>query len=221
MSPARRTAARRTAAALGLLALVSPLGPAPLAADSAAAAVTVPVNCDRNPVELRWDDTTYDLDGTCGTVRVLADDVVVRMPTAVRLVVRGEGNAIVSKSLGRLVVRGHDQEVRPVSVRSLSVDSPGSRVEVEGLLEKARVAGRRTTVTADRAATVRVPGHHNTVRAGHGYDARVPGDDNALAYRRLEALALSGDGNSVGVRRGATSVDDDGRGNRVRVARRG
>lgn len=213
MSPARRTAA----AVLGLLAALSPWwGLTP----PAAAATAVPVNCNRSPVEIRWDDLTYELDGTCGVVKVLADDVVVRMPTATRVVVRGARNTVVTKSLGRLVVRGHDQSVRPTSVRGLVVSSPGTTVEVDGLLEKARLAGRRTTVTADRAYTVHVPGHGNTLRARMGYDAGVAGDDNMLRYQRLDALTVSGDDNSVGVRRGATSVSVDGHRNRVRVARR-
>ena len=65
MSPARRLAAL----AAGLLVALG------LTSVPAEAGLPVPVNCAQSPVELRWDDVTYDLNGTCGVVKVMADDV--------------------------------------------------------------------------------------------------------------------------------------------------
>ena len=211
MSPARPLAA------LGASLLLS-LG---LTSAPAGAGLPVPVSCAQSPVELRWDDVTYDLNGTCGVVKVLADDVTVQMPTATRLVVRGQRNTVVAKPIGTLVVRGGDHDLRTRSVRSLRVSSPGSRVSVAGLAEHARLAGRGATVTADRVLTLRAPGRHNTLRAERGVDATVGGDANTVRYLRLDSLVVTGDDNSVRVRRGETDVRNDGRGNRVTVDRRG
>jgi hypothetical protein len=207
--PARRLA---TLAA----SLLLPLG---LTAVPADAALAVPVDCSHGTVELRWDDVTYDVDGTCGVVRVLADDVVARIPTATRVVVRGHGNTVVTKSVDTLVVRGRNQDVRPAAARVLRVASPGTAVEVEGLVESARLAGRRATVTAGRVYDARVPGSHTTLRTGRGYDATVGGDGNTLRYRLLDRLVMTGDNNTVRVRRGDTTVRDDGRGNRIGTRR--
>ena len=208
--PAVRRLATVTASllvAVGLVTLPADAGPA------------VPVDCSHGTVELRWDDVTYDLDGTCGTVRVLADDAVVRIPTATRVVVRGHRNTVSASSVDTLVVRGRHQEVRPASARVLSVRSPGTHVEVRGLVETARLGGRRASVTADRVYTARTPGSHNTLRTGRGYDSTIGGDDNRLRYRRLDRLVVTGDDNAVRVRRGATHVRDEGRGNRVSARR--
>ena len=210
MFPARRLGTL----AAGLLVATGPSAPAD-------AGLAVPVDCSGGPVEISTDDLTYDLDGTCGVVRVLADDVTVRMPTATRVVVRGHRNTVVSKSIGVLVVRGRHHEVRPVSVRHLRVASPGTAVEVEGLVETARLGRRGATVTADRVFTLRAPGNGNTLRAGSGYDASIGGNANTVRFRRLESLVVTGDDNAVRVRRGATAVRNEGRGNRISVARRG
>ncbi|WP_432479138.1 DUF3060 domain-containing protein [Nocardioides sp. GXQ0305] len=192
-----------------------------LPAATAEAVLPLPVDCSHGPVELRWDGLTYDLDGTCGRVSVLADDAVVRIPTATRVVVRGHGNTVVTKSVDTLVVRGRNQEVRPAAVRVLRVASPRTTVAVEGLVESAQITARRATVTADRVSRARVPGSHNALRTtGRGYDASVGGDHNTLRYRHLDSLAVSGDDNSVRVRAGRTAVHDDGNRNRVRVRRR-
>ena len=191
-----------------------------LTAAPADAGLAVPVDCSHGTVALRWDDVTYDLDGTCGTVKVLADDAVVRVPTATKVLVRGHRNLVTSSAVDTLVVRGRHQEVRPASARVLSVRSPGSEVAVEGLVETARLAGRRATVTADRVYTTKAPGTHNTLRAGRGFDAAIGGDDNRLRYRRLDSLVVTGDDNAVRVRRGATDVRDAGHRNRIATPRR-
>ena len=210
MFPARLLAALTTGTLLALGPTAAP----------AVARVAVPVNCSHSPVELRWDDTTYELEGPCGVVRVLADDVVVRMPTATRLVVRGQRNDVVAKPVGRLVVRGGDHGIRVPSVRALDVASRGSLVETEGLVERLRLGGHGAAVTADRVYTLRAPGSHNSLRTRRGYDAGIGGDANTVHYRRLDALVVRGDHNAVSVRRGATSVRTSGRGNDVDVARR-
>jgi len=207
---------RRLTALAATLLVALGLGTVP-----AQAGLAVPVDCDGDPVVLRWDDLTYELRGTCGVVKVLADDVTVRMPTGRRVVVRGHRNTVVSKSLTTLVVRGRRHEVRPTSVQRLDVASRGSLVAVEGLLENARLGGRGATVRAERTSTLRVPGRHNTMRSRFGYDVTVGGNANRVRYRRLDALVVHGDDNLVRVRRGETSVRNDGHGNRIRVARRG
>jgi hypothetical protein len=211
VSPARRLAvlAASLLVALGLTSV------------SAEAGLPVPVNCAQSPVELRWDDVTYDLNGTCGVVKVLADDVTVQMPTATRLVVRGHRNTVIAKTIGSVVLHGADHDLRTPSVRTLKVASPGSRVAVAGLVEHARLGGHRAIVTAERVLTLRAPGRHHTLRADRGVDATVGGDANTVRYLRLDALVVTGDDNSVRVRRGETGVRNDGRGNRITVARRG
>lgn len=206
--------ARIGALAAGLLVLG--LTSAPADAEPA-----VPVNCSSGPVEITIDDLTYDLNGTCGVVRVLADDVTVRMSTATRLVVRGHRNTVVAKPVTRLVVLGRDHEVRTVSARHLKVASPGTAITVEGLVEAGRLGGRRATVTADRVSTLHVPGAHNTLRTGSGYDASIGGNTNTVRFRRLESLVVAGGDNRVRVSRGSTAVRNDGRGNHISVARRG
>ena len=210
MFPARR---------LGTL-VVGLLAATALTTAPADAGPAVPVNCSGGPVEIRTDDLTYDLNGTCGVVRVLADDVVVRMPTATRVVVRGHRNTVVTKSVGTLGVQGRHHEVRTVSVQHLRVASPDTAVEIEGLVETARLGGRGARVTADRVSTLRVPGARNTLRTGHGFDASIGGNANTVRFRRLESLVVTGNDNAAGVRRGETSVRNDGRGNRISVARR-
>lgn len=211
MSPVRRPTAL---AAIVLLALGLTSAPAD-------AGFGVPVDCSDSPVELRWDHVTYDLEGPCGVVKVLADDVTVRMSTATALVVRGRRNTVVSAPIGRLLVRGSHHDLRPASVQSLAVASRGTSVQVRGLVETARLGGRGATVTSDRVLTLHAPGARNVLRTGRGYDASVGGDHNTVRYRRLESLVLRGEDNSVRVRRGRTDVRDSGAGNHVTVARRG
>ena len=199
----------------GLLAVTG------LAAAPAPATVAIPVNCSSGPVELEWDDTHYDLEGNCGLVRVTASNATVSMPTAVRLVVRGRGNTVVSKPIDAMIVRGRGHDLRPVSVRALHLASPRSVVAVEGLVESARVRRSRSTLTARQVSELRVPGASHTVRARRGFDADLSGARNDVVFRRLDALVVQGDDNRVRVRRAATSVRNSGTGNRIRVNRRG
>lgn len=164
--------------ASGLLAL-------PAQASSSAGALAIPVDCASGPVELSTDHLHYRLEGTCGVVRITASDVTVTAPTATRLVVGGRDNTVVTKSVGSLAVRGRHHDVRPVSVRTLRVVSPGSVVAVDGLVETARLGGVRATLRADRVSTLRVPGDHHTVAVARGTtDVRVRGHHNRVRVAR-------------------------------------
>lgn len=191
-----------------------------LVAAPAQGQVAVPVNCSNGTVVLEWDDTTYDVDGTCGIVKVHADNTVVDMPSATRLVVRGQGNQVVAHPVDNVRVFGHDNRVELPSTRVLRLASPGSVVAVEGLVEVARLGRHGATLTADRIADARISGRGHDVRARRGVDAQIDGNRNQLALRRLDALVVVGDRNRVTVRRGETRVDVEGTGNRIRVARR-
>jgi hypothetical protein len=192
-----------------------------IAANPAHGVLALPVNCEVGKVVLEHDGLAYDLRGNCGVVVIAADDTDVTMPTARRLVVRGQGNEVVAKPLTRLVVRGHDNTVTTPTVRHLRLASPGSRVRVEGLLEQARLRKRAGTVTADQVTDLRIRGDRHRVLARRGYDAQLAGDRNRVGYRRLDELAVTGDANRVRVRRGSTEVRVEGRHNRIRVNRRG
>lgn len=182
--------------------------------------VAVPVNCSNGTVVLEWDDTTYDVDGTCGIVKVHADNTVVDMPSATRLVVRGEGNQVVARPVDNVRVFGQDNRVEVPATRALRLASPGSVVAVEGLVEVARLGKRGATLTADRITDARISGRRHEVKARRAYDARIEGNRTRLALQRLETLAVVGDRNRVVVRRGRTTVSVDGTGNRIRVNRR-
>jgi hypothetical protein len=179
----------------------------------------VPVACDDN-VTLRTDGITYDLQGTCGVVRVEASDTVVHLPATQKLVVLGHGNTVHGKTIDHLVVQGRRQHVDASSVRDADVTSRHSRVEVDGLVEELLVSRRGSTLTADQVSDAVVRGHGHDLRARRGYDARVPGNRNDLRYRRLDDLTVGGDHNHVVVRRHATRVRDSGDDNTVRVHRR-
>lgn len=181
----------------------------------------IPVDCSVDKTVLELDDVSYDLNGTCGVVVVAASNTVVTMPAATKLVVRGAGNDVVAKPLTRVVVRGHGHTISTPSMRTLRLASPGSVVEVEGLLESATLAKRRGTVRADQVTELRVDGRQHRVRARRGYDARLAGDGAGVRYRRLDHLVVTGDENEVRVRRGRTSVRVDGSDNVIRVNRRG
>jgi hypothetical protein len=212
---ARRTTAVLAAVAAGLVAATT------TAVVPAHATLAIPVDCSSGPVTLAWDDVAYDLDGNCGLVRVTADDATVSMPTAVRLVVAGRGNTVVAKPVTELVVRGRGHDVRPVSVQRLRLASPRSVVDVDGLVESARLGRTGATLRADQVSTLRVEGSGHTVRAGRGFRAELAGDGAAVSYRRLGEVAVTGDRNRVRVRAGVTEVRDRGARNVVRVHSRG
>lgn len=193
-----------------------------LAASPAQAGLgAIPVSCSSDKVVLDIDDADYELSGTCGVVEITASGTHVTMPAAVRLVVRGTGNVVESKSIDSVVVRGHDNAVTLPSARVVELTSPGSVLRAEGLLEEVTLGRKRATVSADQVTELKVTGRGHDVRARRGYDARVPGDGSDLTFRRLDSLVLRGDRNVVTVTRGTTEVRDAGTANRVRVNRRG
>lgn len=208
------TGALAGAAVGGLLAAVA------VVSSPAQAVGGIPTPCDDN-VTLRLDDVTYDLQGTCGTVRVEADNAVVNLPATQKLVVLGHGNTVHGKTIDHLVVKGRGQQVDASSVRDADVTSKRSTVEVDGLVEELLLARRGSSLTADQVSDAVVRGHGHEVRARRGFDARVPGDAHDLRYRRLESVTVGGDDNKVVVRRGTTQVRDAGDHNTVRVHRRG
>lgn len=191
-----------------------------LAAVPAQGQVAIPVNCSNDKVVLEWDHMSYDLEGTCGVVVVAADHTTVSMPSATRLVVRGHGNDVEAKTVTALVVRGRDNQVASPSVRRVRLSSPGSTVDVEGLVEQAVLRRDAGHLTARQVTALVVRGAHHQVRARRGYDVRLPGDRNRIAFGRVDDLVVTGDRNVVRVRRGSTDVDDAGSHNRVRVNRR-
>ena len=75
---------------------------------------------------LPWDDVTYDLRGTCGVVRVSADDATVTMPSATRLVLEGSGNTVTAKPVYDVVVTGAGQRGRHPVDHPLIVSGTGS-----------------------------------------------------------------------------------------------
>ncbi len=213
--PTRRRPAR--ALALGLATAVT--GALTLTAAPAQSDVAIPVNCSDGDVTIEWDNLAYELHGTCGEVRILASNTEVTMPTATRVVVRGRDNVITSKSLRTLEVRGSDHRVTPTSVRTLRVSSPGSVVDVEGLLEHARLRGNRSTVRARQVSELIIEGNGHRVRALRGYDTRIEGDRNDARFRWLDEFVVVGDGNDGVVRRGETALRVRGQHNHIDVNR--
>ena len=190
-----------------------------LLAAPGSAAIAVPVNCS-DDVTLSGDGQTYQLYGTCGVVTVTASNATVHMPTAQKLVVRGDHNSVDAKPVPKVRVRGHDQQVTVESVQWGVVDSPGSVVHVDGLLEHLRVPGHGARVRARQISTLHVGGDRNHVRARKGYDATVGGDRNTLTYRWLEQLRVPGDHNTVTVRRGTTETQVRGTGSHLHLHHR-
>lgn len=195
---------------LAPLVLVAPtLAAAPAQADGLA----LPVQCEiGKETVLAWDDVAYDLRGTCGVVRVTADDATVTMPSATRLVVDGTGNAITAKPLADLEVLGAGTTVTTPSVQHLTMSGTGSSVEVAGLLEHAELTGTSSTLSADTINVLRLRGSA-TVSARKAFRTRVTGSDNALRLTRSDRLVLTGDRNAVTVARGRTTLRDRGEDN--------
>lgn len=199
-----RTTRRPPRSVAGLLALVAAVVVAGLVAVPAQATITIPVRCgdssDREVV-LSWDDVAYDVSGTCGKVRVAADDVTVSMSTARRVVVTGRRNVVETKSVERLVVRGRANRVSPTSVTSLLVTGRAARVHVEGLLDQARIATNRAVVTSRDAVRLAVDGNRNRLRSGHVWTLRIEGNRNRARFASVDTRRVRGTGNRVVVRR--------------------
>ncbi|MBD3946301.1 DUF3060 domain-containing protein [Nocardioides ganghwensis] len=178
-----------------------------------AAGLTVPVQCEIGAeTVLAWDDVAYELRGTCGVVRVTADDATVTMPAATKLVVEGSANAVTAKSLYDLQVLGPDTTVTTPSITTLAVSGAGSSVVVAGLVERAELRSTGSSLTADTVNVLRLRGT-GSVTARKAYRTRLTGSDNVVRLRRSDRLVLTGDRNAVVVERGRTTVRDRGEGN--------
>jgi hypothetical protein len=185
-----------------------------------AAGLTVPVQCEIGAeTVLAWDDVAYELRGTCGVVRVTADDATVSMPAATRLVVEGSANTVTAKSLYDLQVLGAGTTVSTPSITTLAVSGAGSSVAVAGLVERAVLSSTGSSLTADIVNVLRLRGA-DSVTVRKAYRTRVAGSDNVVRFRRSDRLVLTGDRNGVTVERGRTTVRDRGEGNVLDLRRR-
>lgn len=191
-----------------------------VAAPAQAASITIPVQCETgDETLLAWDDVAYDLHGTCGVVRVTADDSTVTMPAATRLILEGTGNTVTAKPLTEVDLVGTGNSVATPSVRTLTISGSGSTVTVAGLLEHAVLASTASSVTADTIHVLRLRGS-DSVTARKTYRTRITGSDNILRVTRADRLVLTGDRNAATVARGRTTVRDRGTGNVLDLRRR-
>ena len=203
-----------------LLALTVVAGGAAVAPTATAAGFAVPVQCEvGEETVLPWDDVTYDLNGTCGVVRVTADDAVVTMPAATRLVLDGDRASVSAKSLLALEVPGADNVVTTPSVKEVSVTGPSAQVTVAGLAELVTLASTSSSLTADTVNVLHLRGS-DAVVARKAYRTRVTGTANHLRLTRADRVVLTGDANAVTVARGRTTVRDRGEGNVLDLRRR-
>ncbi|GAB3039444.1 hypothetical protein GCM10011376_33110 [Nocardioides flavus (ex Wang et al. 2016)] len=190
------------------------------AAPAGAVGLTVPVQCEvGSETVLAWDGVAYDLRGTCGVVRVTADDATVTMPSATRLVIEGTGNAVDARPVYDLVVLGAGTTVSTPSLTSLVLAGAGSSVSVAGIVERAELTGTGSSLTADTVNVLRLRGTDG-VTARKAYRVRITGQANALRLKRADRLVLTGDANVVTVARGRTTVRDRGEGNVLDLRRR-
>ena len=216
--PRLLTSARAASVLVLSVLLLSALGAAPAA--TAAAGFAVPVQCEvGDETVLSWDDVTYELSGTCGVVRVTADDAVVTMPAATRLVLDGDRASVSAKSLLALEVPGADNVVTTPSVKDLTVTGASSQVTVEGLAEHVTLASTSSSLSADTVNVLRLRGS-DAVAARKAYRVRVTGTANHLRLTRADRLVLTGDANAVTVARGRTTLRDRGEGNVLDLRRR-
>ena len=180
------------------------------AAPAQAIDLTIPVQCEiGTETVLSWDGASDDLRGTCGVVRVAADDATVTMPAATRLVVEGAGTSVTAKPVYDVEVTGAGSSVSTPSATSLVVSGTGSTVTVTGLAERVELLGSGSTVTADTVNVLRMRGS-DTVRARKAYATRITGSDNSLTLTRADRVVLTGDRNAVTVARGRTTLRDRG-----------
>lgn len=200
--------------AIAPLLISSLLGAAGLvAAPGQAAGLTVPVQCELGEeTVLAWDDVTYDLSGTCGVVRVTADDATVTMPAATELILDGAGNAVTAKPLAAVSVVGAGNSLTTPTIQDLTVAGAGTTVTVAGLVEQAVMASASSSLTADTINVLRLRGA-DTVAARKAYRTRITGADNVLRLTRADRLVLNGDRNTVTVARGRTTLRDRGEAN--------
>ena len=206
---------------LATLLTSSLLGASALVASPAhAAGLVLPVQCETgSETVLAWDDIAYDLSGTCGVVRVTADDATVTMPTATHLILDGTGNAVTAKPLAAVSVVGAGNSLTTPTIRELTVGGAGSTVTVSGLVESAVLTSTSSTLSADIVNALRLRGT-DTVTARKAYRSRITGSANVLHLARADRLVLTGDRNTVTVARGRTTLRDRGAANVLDLRRR-
>lgn len=206
---------------IATLVLPTLLGAAALvAAPAQATGLAFPVQCELGAeTVLSWDDVTYDLSGTCGVVRVTADDATVTMPAATQLILDGTGNVVTAKPLAVVSIVGAGNTLTAPTIQDLTVTGAGSSVAVTGLLEHAELTSASSTVTADTINALRLRGA-DAVTARKAYRTRITGSDNALHLTRADRLVLTGDRNAVTVARGRTTLRDRGEDNVLDLRRR-
>lgn len=209
---------RTTAALLLLLGAAGTAAGVPAPAHSDAVALPVQCELGRETV-LAWDDLAYDLRGTCGVVRVTADDATVTMPAATELILEGTGNAVTAKPLVAVHLAATGNSVSTPSIQTLTVTGGGSTVTVTGLVERAELSSTSSSLSAGTINVLRLRGS-DSVRAGKTYRTRITGSDNLLAVTRADQLVLTGDRNSATVTQGRTTVRDRGRDNVLDLRRR-
>ena len=184
-----------------------------VAAPAHAAGITVPVQCELgSETLLPWDGVTYDLQGTCGAVRVTADDATVTMPAATQLTIEGVGNTVTANPLGAVSVVGAGTSLTTPSVQDLALAGSGSTVSVAGLVERAELTGTASALTAGTVNVLRLRGSDH-VTARKAFRTRITGSDNVLGLTRAVRLVVTGDRNAVTVAQGRTTVRDRGEGN--------
>lgn len=191
-----------------------------VAAPGHAAGITLPVQCELGKeTVLSWDDLSYDLSGTCGVVRVTADDSTVTMPTATQLILDGTGNSVVAKPLSAVSIVGSGNSITTPTIQDLTVTGAGSTVSVAGLVERAVLTSAASSLTADTINVLRLRGA-DAVTARKAYRTRITGSDNVLRLTRADRLVLTGDRNAVTVARGRTTLRDRGLANVLDLRRR-
>lgn len=174
------------------------------------AGITFPVQCEIGAETLlAWDDVAYDLQGTCGVVRVTADDATITMPAATRLVIEGTGNSVSAKPLQAASIGGSGNLVTTPSIGTLDLAGEGSTATVSGLVERATLTGTTNTFTADTVNQLKLRGS-DTAQVRKSWRTRITGSDNVVRLRRGEKLVVLGDRNGVVVERGRTTVRDRG-----------
>jgi hypothetical protein len=196
----------------GLLLPLALAGGAPIV-PAQAAGITIPVQCELgSETVLAWDGVSYDVRGTCGVVRITADDATVTMPAATQLVVEGAGNTVTAKPLGVVSVVGSGNAVTAPAIRDLTVSGNQATLTVAGLVERAELGSTASTLTADTVNVLRLHGSDG-VTARKAFRTRITGSANTVGLTRAVRLVVTGDRNGVTVAKGRTSVRDRGQDN--------
>ncbi|WP_235735129.1 DUF3060 domain-containing protein [Nocardioides alcanivorans] len=164
-------------------------------------------------VVLDRDNTDYRLTGECSTLRITAHGSTVDVRYVARLEVLGDRNVVEGTILYDTVVSGVANTVHAGSMRKVKVRGKHNAIEVDGLLERARIRANRSLVVADSVLRVVTKGNRNKVLAGDTTSSKVVGNRNRLAHTSLSELRLKGKRNTVSVAKGTTRVKAKGKHN--------